>query len=185
MQFIKEVPKVGRGYNKRGLFRCRCGNEVEARISHVKGGRIISCGCSRKDAAKLRMQNPNNRNRLIQSSITHGLRKHPLYTIWADIIKRCENKNCRAYKYYGERGVKICDEWRRDFKAFYEWAIKGGWQHGLEIDKDKIPKELGIPAVLYSPKMCSFVTRKENMNAIRSNRIFEINGCLNGQRCTG
>ena len=46
----------------------------------------------------------------------------------------------------------------------------------MELDKDIIPKKLGIPALLYSPKMCSIVTRRENCNARRSNVYFEVNG---------
>ena len=102
--------------------------------------------------------------------------KHPLYKVYHDIIKRCENKNCRAYPWYGGGGVKMCDEWRMDFIAFYNWAVSNGWNAGMEIDKDRIPRQLGIPAVVYSPEMCSILTKKENMNAHSLNRIEEYLG---------
>ena len=38
------------------------------------------------------------------------LKIHPLYIIWQSIVQRCENKNCKAYDYYGGRGIKICDD---------------------------------------------------------------------------
>lgn len=42
----------------------------------------------------------------------------PLYGIWAGIIQRCYNKNNKQYSYYGGRGIKVCDRWRYDYRAF-------------------------------------------------------------------
>lgn len=104
------------------------------------------------------------------------MRKHPLYGVWADIKKRCYNTNCRAYKWYGERGVVMCDEWLNNFKSFYDWCILNGWEKGMQIDKDIIPKSLGISAIIYSPEMCTIATRKQNMNSIKTNVYFEYMG---------
>lgn len=30
---------------------------------------------------------------------------------WRDILQRCHNPNHHAYKYYGGRGIKVCDRW--------------------------------------------------------------------------
>lgn len=54
--------------------------------------------------------------------------------------------------------------------------MANGWKKGLHIDKDIIPKKLGIPAKIYSPEMCSIVTRKENNLTKRNNRMGEYNG---------
>lgn len=107
---------------------------------------------------------------------THGLSKTPLFKIWGYMKTRCENKRATAYKWYGGRGVKICDAWKSDFKSFYDWAILNGWKKGMTIDKDKIPLKLGKPAVLYSPEMCCFITHKENSNARRGNHRITYNG---------
>ena len=104
---------------------------------------------------------------------THGLSKHPLYKIYHGIIKRCYNSKCKAYIRYGGVGIKMCDEWKNDFVNFYDWAIKNGWKKGMEIDKDKIPKELGTPVTLYGPETCSVLTMKENMNNQSTNRVIE------------
>ena len=61
--------------------------------------------------------------------------RHPLYTVWINIKQRCYNKNHKAYKYYGGRGISICDKWLNDPKEFVEWGLLNGWKKGLMIDR--------------------------------------------------
>lgn len=143
--------------------KCKCGKITSVTISKLKSGWTRSCGCLLK-------------KQLAERSITHGLSGHPLFRLWIGIRSRCYNKNMDNYPYYGGKGVKMCDEWLENFKTFYDWAIAAGWKKGLQIDKDIIPKKLGIPALLYSPDMCCFVTRRENMNSMSRNRLFEVDG---------
>lgn len=145
-----------------GLYRCYCGVEKEISIYEASRGRTISCGCIVVEIRK--------------SEATHGLSKHPLYRVWDGVIKRCENKNMQAYPQYGGKGVKICEEWRNDFKKFYDWSIANGWRKGLQIDKDKKAIENGVQALLYSPEFCCFLTPKENSNSRISNRLLSYNG---------
>ncbi len=77
------------------LCRCDCGNETIIRAYSI--GKTRSCGCL---------------------GSTHGKSSTALYAIYRGIINRCENPNVRAYPLYGGRGIKICAEWRNDFKAF-------------------------------------------------------------------
>lgn len=49
----------------------------------------------------------------------HGLHKTPTYSTWANMKQRCLNPNHTAYRYYGGRGVKICDKWL-SFEGFLE-----------------------------------------------------------------
>lgn len=103
--------------------------------------------------------------------ITHGLSKHPLYRVWRGIKLRCYIKSATGYDNYGGRGVRMCEEWRNDFKAFYDWCISNGWKHGLDIDKD-----IKGNSFLYSPETCLIVTNKQNCNKRKSNRILSFNG---------
>lgn len=48
---------------------------------------------------------------------THGLRRHPLYKVWAEMRSRCTNHNKDNFRHYGGRGITICDRWS-DFPAF-------------------------------------------------------------------
>jgi hypothetical protein len=138
------------------LYKCSCGNEKEMNLSKVKGGFILSCGCIGKE-------------KTIERSFKHGKCKHPLYTTWRCVISRCYYTKADGYESYGEKGVRVCDEWRNSFVAFYDWAIANGWQKGMQIDKDIKAKTMGVPALLYSPEFCSVVTYEEN-NADRKGR---------------
>lgn len=52
--------------------------------------------------------------------------ENKLRIIWSGIKQRCFNKNCKNYSKYGEKGIIVCDEWL-NFKNFFEWAIKNGY----------------------------------------------------------
>ena len=66
----------------------------------------------------------------------HGLSEHSIYKRLCTIKSRCYNKNNKDYKYYGGRGIKVCDEWRYDFKAFYDYVTSlPGYDLELTIDR--------------------------------------------------
>lgn len=47
-------------------------------------------------------------------------KKKPLeYYSWVAMIQRCHNPNCKDYKNYGGRGIKVFDLWRSSFDAFF------------------------------------------------------------------
>lgn len=142
----------------RVLAKCECGKIKDYYVYSITGGDATSCGCYRKE-------------RIIESKTTHGLTKHPLYRIWNKIKERCYCKTANSYSDYGGRGVTVCFEWLNDFKIFYQWAISNGWKPGLQIDKDIIPKKMGIPTNLYSAEMCCFVTSLENNRHQRTTKL--------------
>lgn len=145
------------------LGRCDCGIEKEFKLASLISGRSQSCGCIRKTTCS-------------KNFTTHSLSGHPLNSVWNGIKNRCYSENEPCYERYGAKGVIMCDLWLNDFKHFYDWCIAHGWREGLQIDKDIIPRKLGIPALLYSPEMCSIVTAQENCNSRSSNKIFKIDG---------
>ena len=80
----------------------QCRTEFEIRLSHAKQEY-----CSRKC--------------LFVSRIQHGMSHSPEFNTWNSIIQRCHNHNNPAYEYYGGRGIRVCEEWRQSFVAFYEY----------------------------------------------------------------
>lgn len=98
--------------------KCDCGKEKDIRLDCLIGDKCHSCGCLNLEAIK-----------------THGYSKHKLYNSFYRIIKRCTDKSNKDYKYYGARGIKICDEWRCDPKMFVEYCLENGWKEGLTIDR--------------------------------------------------
>ena len=77
-----------------------------------------------------------------------------LGTIYDHMKKRCYDKENKSYKYYGNRGIKICNEWLLDRKQFYKWAFENGYNDNLTLDRIDVNKD-------YCPDNCRWITLKE------------------------
>lgn len=100
---------------------------------------------------------------------THGLSKTRLYRIFKKMKDRCYLPSTDSYKYYGARGIKICDEWLSDFTKFYNWALENGYADDLTIDRKNVDGN-------YEPSNCKWATPKEQGNNRRDCRYITING---------
>ena len=136
----------------RWICKCECGATKIIRSAVLRRG-IKSCGCMTHDILS-RMAT--------ERCTTHGLSKHRLESILYGMHRRCENKSDWAYKYYGARGVYVCDEWK-GIAPFYEWAINNGYKDGLEIDRI----DNNGP---YAPWNCRWVTSEENHQNTSANK---------------
>lgn len=135
----KEITK-----NKDTHYKCSCscgamrvvrGTDLRSGASH----RCHKCGLKKKTV--------------------HGLCKTSTYKIWKGIKQRCYNPNSKAYRYYGKRGIKMCDQWRESFINFY--TDMGIRPDGLELDRID-------PDGDYTPLNCRWVTAKENYDNRRN-----------------
>lgn len=75
---------------------CDCGTRRAVRGNDLRLGKSLSCGC-------LLAENPNSRK--------HGAAGSHLYKVYYGMKARCYNPNNEDYKHYGERGIRICEEW--------------------------------------------------------------------------
>lgn len=89
------------------LCQCDCGKYIESLPTNFKQGKVKSCGCLRKEGSNLK----------------HGLKKHYLYSKWVGIKSRCYAKSCPSNKNYGGRNIIIFQEWKDNFKLFYDWIL--------------------------------------------------------------
>lgn len=99
------------GIHTRWLCMCSCGNEKVVVTTYLKNGYTKSCGCLRKEMT-------GNRGKLNKK---HGFRKTNDYTIWKNIKARCYNVNSQEYKNYGNRGIKLHNEWINDAGSFINY----------------------------------------------------------------
>lgn len=85
-----------------------------------------------------------------------------LYSIWLNMHERCYNHKNDSYKYYGAKGVTICDEWKKDFNIFAIWAVTHGYDDNLTIDRIN-------PFGNYTPDNCRWTTWQVQANNKRTN----------------
>ena len=136
------------------LCKCDCGNYVTVRAYSLKNN-TRSCGCLQKELTSM-------------SKKTHGLSKNILYSVMYSIKNRCYNKNEPSYKYYGKRGIIICNEWKNNFISFYNWAINNGYKKGLTIDRIDVNGN-------YEPNNCRWITIQEQQKNKRNTVYIKYN----------
>lgn len=125
----------------RRLFLCKCllcNNNKEILSQSIINNIIYSCGCKKNEISALK-------------HIKHNGCKERLYSIFRGMISRCENKNSISYSNYGDKGVTICEEWRKSYQKFKEWALNNGYQDSLSIDRIN-------PYGNYEPSNCRWAT---------------------------
>jgi hypothetical protein len=127
---------------------CECGNTTLVCSPSLLRGNTKSCGCLNKERF-------HNRK--------HGLSNHKLYSVWEGMIQRCYNPKDKKYPMYGGRGIQLCEEWRQNFQAFYDWAKENRYEvlsGDAKLSIDRIDNEKG-----YSPDNCRWSTYSEqNVN---------------------
>lgn len=138
--------------NATWLCKCDCGNVKIVNTTCLRRGITRSCGCLAKECRYV-----------------HGKKKTRLYHIWQNMKCRCYNPNNPAYSNYGGRGITICDEWRRNFTAFHDWAMSHGYRDDLSIDR--IDNDGS-----YTPDNCHWATRTEQSQNRRKNHMIEMDG---------
>ncbi len=87
--------------------------------------------------------------------------------IWRGIIHRCHYETCREYRWYGARGIAVCDRWRKSFDAFLE--DMGGRPEGMSIERVDNDGN-------YEPTNCKWIPRTEQSHNQRSNKLLTFEG---------
>lgn len=142
------------------VFECKCGKLFEAAVKCVRKFNVRGCkecGIAGKAAVgKLRFLP------------THGMSHLPEYDVWLGIKKRCSNKTGQNYKYYGGRGITVCDRWLEGFENFY---ADMGPRPSAKYSIERKNVNLG-----YEPVNCIWLlTKLQGLNK-RNNLVLEYNG---------
>ena len=99
----------------------------------------------------------------------HGGRYTRLYNIWLNMKQRCSNPKASHYEYYGGKGVSVCEEWKKSFSTFRDWALSNGYEDGLTIDRIESDKD-------YCPENCRWVTHLQQMSNTTRNVMLTYQG---------
>lgn len=138
----------------RWLCECDCGKQKIIYAKDLKSNNTKSCGCLRN----IKKYDDKTKNFIKR-----------LQYIFYHMKQRCYDKNNAGYKYYGNKGITICDEWLKDINNFYNWAINNGYQENLTIERINVNGN-------YEPNNCRWITKTEQGYNRSNSILYTING---------
>jgi hypothetical protein len=131
----------------------KCGKDFSAPRGEVNRGGWKFC-CRRCFLGRGSISNPNRKT------------THALFSTWSNMLQRCYNPRNIGWKYYGEKGVAVCDRWRLSFWDFVkDMGPKSSPSHTL----DRIDNNGN-----YEPGNCRWATRKEQARNTSRNHIVKV-----------
>jgi hypothetical protein len=120
---------------------CECGGWRDLPGNKIK--RTRSCGC-------------------LGWPVKHGLSKRPEYYVWKAMIGRCTNPDHPQFKWYGGRGISVCERWM-DVEKFFEDMLPR--PDGPRMSIDRIDNDGD-----YEPGNCQWITQSENSRKAANTR---------------
>ena len=136
---VIERTSSGRLRESRYLCRCACGTESPVQTRLLRNGTSQSCGCL-------------NREMVTAAATKHGqcrdVGKSPAYESWRNMLIRVRATKGRMFKYYGARGISVCERWK-SFENFL--ADMGPRPDGTTLDRRNNDKN-------YDPDNCHWAT---------------------------
>lgn len=156
------------------LCVCNCGELKLVAAPDLKRCRVRSCGCLGREQGKIAasralaalMSRPNSTPRVVahgHSGIPRfGIPPTPTYSTWIAMKARCYNRKDIGFKYYGGRGITVCDAWKNNFEVFL--ADMGLRPKGMTLDR--FPDNDGN----YEPGNCRWATPKQQSNNQRKDK---------------
>jgi hypothetical protein len=142
---------------------CDCGNDnYYMKPSDIVLGKVKSCGCGQS----------NHRSR---GGKIHGMSGSKIYYLWKAMLQRCENPNNKAYRYYGAKGIKVCDRWH-DFENFYTDMSTLYYSLSKKIGEKNVSLERIKVSEGYNPENCTWIHRFEQGNNKTNVTLYPYNG---------
>jgi hypothetical protein len=136
---------------------CECGKRKRFHERNLTRGLSHSCGCLQIEWAK--------------KPRAHGYAKRGInigiHTSWNSMKGRCLNPKDRSWKYYGGRGITVCQKWL-DFEGFLEDMLDG-WSEGLEIDRIETDGN-------YEKSNCRWITSDKQSRNRRCVKLYDVDG---------
>lgn len=99
----------------------------------------------------------------------HGDSRSVEYRVWKQIRQRCNNPVNQDWKYYGGRGIRMCERWS-DYALFIS-DVGRRPDLGYSLDRNDSNGN-------YEPSNCHWVTCKDQQRNRRNNRVLLFRGEL-------
>ncbi len=123
--------------------KCDCGSIKIILTAALQSGATKSCGCLRDE--KIALVN-------YRHGYARAKKISRAYTTYHNMMSRCYNQKHSDYKYYGGRGIKVCDRWIESFENFL--SDMGEPPTNLTIDRIDVNKG-------YCKENCRWATRAQ------------------------
>jgi len=132
LTILKQLVQREKYGSYRVLAQCHCGLIRAYRRSRVLAGVTTNCGCV---------------------NIKHGEHSSITYVSWEAMMGRCYTPKKTSYRWYGAKGIKVCDSWKdyRNFKSDM------GQRPGIEYSIDRLDSKRD-----YSKDNCRWILKSEN-----------------------
>lgn len=92
-----------------------------------------------------------------------------LQNIFKGMKRRCYSEECRDYRWYGAKGIKVCDEWLNNPQSFESWALSNGYNDTLTIDRKEEDKD-------YCPNNCQWILLENNSKYKSTTSLINVDG---------
>lgn len=155
LTIISEMPKINGSIVY--LVKCECGNEKIVYRGNLLKWNYHKCSCVRKNKG--------------------GLSNSPLYSVWRAMLNRCSKPNSHGFKWYGGKGIKVCEEWANEYTGyvnFYNWSINNGYKEiKLPSGRNKLTIDRIDGTKGYCPDNCRWVeyeTQLTNLPKLCTNK---------------
>ena len=144
------------------LCQCDCGNHTEVFSTNLTRLHTKSCGCHKK---------ANYKTMNLKHGATAGRmgdkNSYPSsYKIWCSMKQRCYDQNLPQYKFYGARGISVCERWH-DYANF----IADMGEPPAEMSLDRIDNNGD-----YSPENCRWTDWKTQQRNKRNAHLITYQG---------
>lgn len=144
------------------------------KLDRIEGNKTYwLCKCHKCGEEKVLERNTIYANKTCGCRMPYNNRER-LYVLWMGMRQRCENPNHISYKYYGEKGITVCPEWRDNYLSFRRWAFETGYDETLPRGAQTIERK--DPKMGYSPENCEWKTIQQQQRNKVNTRLFEYNG---------
>lgn len=138
--------------------QCSCGAQTDLSLTRLRHGKSKCCrSCAGRATPKFSSHKESNPPSLE-------------YRSWVSMKSRCSNPNDSSWKNYGERGIKVCDQWLGPdgYVTFlHDMGRRPFPKHSLERRDNNGD---------YTPDNCFWSAAKDQARNRRGNHVLTHNG---------
>lgn len=158
---IDVLPSELNGKHKSYVVECECGERKISKYSNISyANTAFTCP-----------------HWLVYGDVkikSNRIKNKRLANIFYGMLRRCYDTNDKSYRFYGDKGTEICQEWIDKPELFEEWALNNGYKNNLTIDRID-------PKLNYCADNCRWVTLEYNSKYKSTTRVI----CVDNESHTG